>query len=58
MVYIDDSVYRNTVALFKKYDSVTLSFTDCTSFIVCKKYEIREAFAFDQHFTMMGIGLC
>ena len=31
------------------------SFTDCTSYIVMQEYHITEAFAFDHHFSQMGI---
>lgn len=31
-----------------------LSFTDCTSFAVMKRLELKEAAAFDRHFTQAG----
>lgn len=43
--------------LFRQYSSEKLSFTDCTSFVVCQHYGISAAFAFDQHFPIMGITL-
>ena len=52
MIFVDTAK-----ALFRQYDSARLSFTDCTSFVVCRENNIREAFAFDQHFSMMGINL-
>ena len=54
---INKDVFEKAKALFRQYDSARLSFTDCTSFVVCAENNIAEAFAFDQHFAMMGIGL-
>ena len=57
VVEINKDVFEKAKALFRQYDSARLSFTDCTSFVVCRENNIAEAFAFDQHFEMMGIGL-
>ena len=57
VVEIDKDVFEKAKALFRQYNSARLSFTDCTSFVVCRENDIREAFAFDQHFSMMGINL-
>ena len=55
---IDSALFQEAEQLFRQYDDVKLSFTDCTSFAVCQQHYISEAFAFDQHFPMMGITLC
>lgn len=57
LIEIDKDVFEKAIALFRQYDSARLSFTDCTSFVVCKENRISEAFAFDQHFFIMGIDL-
>jgi len=57
IVRIDEVLFQEAKTLFRRYDSAILSFTDCTSFAVCQRYKISEAFAFDQHFLMMGIVL-
>ena len=57
LVEIDNRIFREAIALFRQYDSARLSFTDCTSFVVCGENNIHEAFAFDQHFPIMGINL-
>ena len=57
LVAIDNDLFEKAKALFRQYNSARLSFTDCTSFVVCHENNIREAFAFDQHFPMMGIDL-
>ena len=57
LVAIDRILFREAEQLFRQYDTAKLSFTDCTSFVVCQQRNIAEAFAFDQHFPMMGITL-
>ena len=54
---IDSALFQEAEQLFRQYDTAKLSFTDCTSFVVCRRRNISEAFAFDQHFPMMGITL-
>ncbi len=57
LVTIDSDLFLKAKALFSQYDSARLSFTDCTSFVVCRENRVVEAFAFDQHFPVMGIDL-
>ena len=57
LVEIDNRIFQEAITLFRQYDSTRLSFTDCTSFVVCQENDILEAFAFDLHFSMMGINL-
>ena len=57
-VVVTAELFEAAVALFRQYDTATLSFTDCTSFVICDQLQIPEAFAFDQHFLMRGITLC
>ena len=40
--------------LFKRYADKDFSFTDCTSFVLMQKLGLREALAFDGHFTQAG----
>ena len=54
---IDSVLFQEAERLFRQYDTAELSFTDCTSFVVCRSHNVSEAFAFDQHFPMMGITL-
>lgn len=56
-VAIDISSFEEAKRLFRQYSSEKLSFTDCTSFVVCQNHGIPVAFAFDQHFPIMGITL-
>ena len=52
---IDKTLFQEAQKLFRQYESVQLSFTDCASFAVCQKHNISETYAFDEHFAMMGI---
>ncbi len=56
-VSINEALFQEAVAIFCQYDTVVLSFTDCASFAVCRHHGVQEAFAFDQHFAMMGMAL-
>ena len=57
-VIVSPDLFEAAVALFRQYDTATLSFTDCTSFAICDRFQISGSFAFDQHFHMRGITLC
>jgi len=57
LLRIDEKLFEEAKSLFRTYDSAVLSFTDCTSFAVCQMLYLDTAFAFDQHFPMMGISL-
>ena len=49
IVFVDESIYHEADEIFRRYDAVKLSFTDCTSFAVCQMHRIKRVFAFDQH---------
>ena len=40
--------------LFGKYSDQRVSFTDCVSFVLMKRWRIRTAFTFDRHFRLAG----
>lgn len=42
------------VPLFKKFADQQVSFTDCVSFVLMRRYRIRRAFTFDRHFSSAG----
>jgi predicted nucleic acid-binding protein len=58
IVYTDEALVAEAMAIFRQYDTAILSVTDCVSFAVCKRGKIHRAFSFDQHFPMMGLSLC
>ncbi len=39
---------------FKKFSDQKVSFTDCISFALMKKYQITTVFSFDRHFEWAG----
>ena len=57
VIEINSVLFQEAERLFRQYDTARLSFTDCTSFAICRLHNISEAFAFDQHFPMVGITL-
>ena len=57
LALIDSVLFQTALTLFRQYDSVALSFTDCTSFAVCEQFSISQVFAFDRHFAMRGLTL-
>lgn len=42
------------IDLFRKYADQQVSFTDCISFVLMRKYNVTHAFTFDEHFTYAG----
>ena len=56
LVDVDPMLRGEAWKLFRKYRDQRLSFTDCTSFAVMRKYGIREAFTFDGDFAKVGFG--
>jgi len=40
--------------ILRNYNDKPLSFTDCTSFAIMKREDIRFTAAFDKHFKIMG----
>lgn len=57
VMHVDEMVINEAKILFRQYDTARLSFTDCTSFVICRASNITKVFAFDRHFQMMGIDL-
>lgn len=43
--------------IFLKYKDAGFSYTDCTSFAVMRRLKIDTAFAFDEHFKILGFAL-
>lgn len=52
--YITKDIEEQAWILFKKYDDKLLSFTDCTSFALMRKINIKDAFTFDINFVQVG----
>lgn len=52
--WVDQSDILNAWRMFQEYRDKAWSFTDCVSFVVIERLEIRQAIAFDRHFSQFG----
>lgn len=52
-LFSTDDVENEALAILKKYHDHNFSYTDAVSFVVMKRHEIKKAFTFDNHFTVM-----
>lgn len=50
----DENDDLKAVELFQKYADQSVSFTDCVSFVLMEKRNIKIAFSFDHHFGVAG----
>ncbi len=55
--WIDQEMHVAGVAAVFTANRRSLSMVDCVSFIFMRQFGIREAFAFDGHFTEQGFAL-
>lgn len=53
----DEQCEIDAVNWFERMAGLQVSFTDCISFSLTKRLEIREAFSFDNHFAQAGFKL-
>lgn len=54
IIHITKEIEEESWQLFKKYSDKQFSFTDCTSFVVMNRMNLKEAFTNDRHFQQMG----
>lgn len=52
--WVDKAIVEDAWNIFQKFSDQRLSFTDCTSFTICRKLEIDKVFSFDNHFNTLG----
>ncbi len=52
--WVTEEINKEAEKIFEKYADHTLSLTDCTSFAICRKYDIQKVFSFDRDFTTLG----
>lgn len=57
MVWIDAELHQAGVTALLTANRRQLSLVDCVSFEVCRRLNIRDVFAFDQHFQEQGFSL-
>lgn len=48
---------RQAMRLFEQYADQKVSFTDCVSFALMRRYRLQIAFSFDRHFSLAGFAL-
>ena len=54
IVKIDEEIFHRAWEIFKKHRDKLWSFTDCTSFAIMKKMNIKTALTFDKHYKQAG----
>ena len=57
VIHITEELWHESLKLFNRYDDKDFSFTDCTSFVIMRRENLRDAFTFDHHFEQMGFRL-
>jgi len=50
VVHVMEAQEESAGEIFDRYDTMDLSFTDCTSFVVMRELGLTEAFSGDHHF--------
>ena len=54
LIQLSSSHLTKTIELFRSRPDKDWSFTDCSSFVLMREYNIQYAFAFDEHFRQAG----
>jgi uncharacterized protein len=54
LVQVDESLLADAWRYFARHRDKRYSLTDCISFLVMKRLKIKQALAFDQHFSQAG----
>jgi uncharacterized protein len=53
----DAAVEGEALSLFVKYADQSVSFTDCTSFVLMRRQGLKRVFGFDDHFRLAGFAV-
>lgn len=54
IVWVDESLQKEALSMWKKEGKRELSLVDCASFAAMRRAGIRRALAFDSHFAKQG----
>lgn len=54
VVWVNEEIASEAWKVFERYDDQVLSFQDCTSFVIARRSDIQNVFAFDEDFSIMG----
>lgn len=56
-IFISEDIHKEARKFFAGVKSKNVSFIDCSSAIVMKKYKIEAIFSFDEDFKILGVKL-
>lgn len=51
---VSDDDFTLALDIYERYQDKDWSFTDCTSYVVMQRLQIKQAFSFDHHFRQFG----
>jgi len=54
LLRVTETIDREAWDMIKKYHDQEFSFTDCTSFVLMKRHQIKKVCALDHHFQIAG----
>lgn len=54
LVHVDEELFAEAWQYFQQHRDKRYSLTDCISFMVMKREDLREALSFDRHFAQAG----
>lgn len=57
IIDLDSQTEADAYEIFRKYSDQSFSIVDCVSFSIMRRERIKKAFAFDQHFRIIGFEL-
>jgi len=52
--FLTESDIRKTFEIFSSFSDKDWSFADCSSKLICEKFDVTHAFSFDKHFKQFG----
>jgi predicted nucleic acid-binding protein len=54
LVRADAADFDNALRIYQQFKDKAWSFTDCTSYVLIQRLQIKKAFSFDHHFRQFG----
>jgi uncharacterized protein len=51
---VSEADFASACEVYEQFNDKQWSFTDCTSYVVMQRLNIKEAFSFDHHFRQFG----
>ena len=57
MVHVDGGTFKRAWEIFRQYDNLALSFTDCTSIALMENLRIENIISFDLEFDAVALGI-